>query len=87
MLTIGEEIIATVEPFSAEALEAAFRAKAAELELKPGAFFSPFRGALTGKMVAPPLFESMVVLGRDETLRRVQNGRKALLTAAEQAAG
>jgi glutamyl-tRNA synthetase len=85
MLDIGEEIIATVEPFSAEALEAAFRAKVAELELKAGAFFSPFRGALTGKMVAPPLFESMVVLGREETLTRVRNGRQALLAAAEAA--
>ncbi len=85
MLTIGEEIIATVEPFSGEVLEAAFRAKAVELELKPGAFFSPFRGALTGKMVAPPLFESMVVLGREETLTRVQNGRQALQAAAKSA--
>ncbi len=86
MLAIGEEIIASVEPFTAAALEEAFRAKAAELELKPGAFFSPFRGALTGKMVAPPLFESMVVLGRDETLTRVRNGRQALLAAAEASA-
>jgi glutamyl-tRNA synthetase len=82
MLTIGAEIIGAIEPFTADALEAAFRAKAVELDLKPGAFFSPFRGALTGKMVAPPLFESMVVLGRDEVLTRVANAERVLRAQA-----
>lgn len=77
-LEVGAALIAAAEPFSAEVLEAAFRAKAAELDLKLGSFFAPFRGAITGKTVSPPLFESMEVLGRDEVLTRVGNAIRAL---------
>ena len=33
---------------------------------------APVRCALTGRLVGPPLFESMELLGRDETIRRVR---------------
>ncbi|MCB0046153.1 MAG: glutamate--tRNA ligase [Caldilineaceae bacterium] len=82
VLATGYDLIENAEPFTADVLEQAFRAKTDELGLKAGSFFSPFRGALTGKMVAPPLFDSMVVLGRDETLIRVRNGEAALRKAA-----
>ena len=49
-------------------------------------FFAPFRVAITGKTVSPPLFEGMVVLGRDEVLVRVQNAIAALQEYAAQAA-
>jgi glutamyl-tRNA synthetase len=39
-----------------------------------GPFLTPFRVALTGKTVAPPLFESMAALGREETVTRLRNG-------------
>jgi glutamyl-tRNA synthetase len=74
VLEIGSELIAGADPFTAEELETLFRAKAEELGLKLGSFFAPFRGALTGKKVSPPLFESMEILGRDEVLTRVRNG-------------
>jgi glutamyl-tRNA synthetase len=67
-----------VEPFTLHKLEEAFRAAAEAMGIKVGSFFTPFRVAITGKTVSPPLFESMVVLGRAETIRRVQGAQAAL---------
>jgi glutamyl-tRNA synthetase len=41
------------------------------LGLKPRAAFTPVRVAITGSKVSPPLFESMELLGRDRSLRRL----------------
>ncbi len=41
-------------------------------------FQAPVRVALTGRTVGPPLFESMEILGRDETLRRLRSARDRL---------
>ena len=38
---------------------------------RPGDFFRPLRLAVTGKSVSPPLFGSMVLLGREQTLARL----------------
>lgn len=81
----GLELLRSVEPFDAATLEAAFRAAAAEMNVKVGSFFAPFRVAITGKTVAPPLFESMEVLGREEVVRRVENALQALESYAAQA--
>ena len=67
-----------VEPFDAAALEAAFRTAADAAAVKVGSYFAPFRVAITGRTVSPPLFESMEVLGRDETVQRVENAIQAL---------
>ena len=48
------------------------------MQIKVGSFFGPFRVAITGKTVSPPLFESMEVLGRDEVLPRLDNALAAL---------
>ncbi len=64
---------ATLEPFDAEAIEAALRAAAEKLELKPRQAFQPIRVAVTGSKISPGLFESIELLGRDETLRRVRS--------------
>lgn len=42
-------------------------------ELKLGKTQAPIRVAITGRTVGPPLFESIEILGRDETLRRLNN--------------
>ena len=51
-----------------------------------GSFFAPFRVAITGKTVSPPLFESMEVLGREEVVARVDNAARALAAYAGQTA-
>ena len=51
---------------------------ATELGLKPKAAFAPIRIALTGRTVAPGLFESAALLGRDEALDRLSAARALL---------
>jgi glutamyl-tRNA synthetase len=63
--------LATVEPWVAESIEGALRALADELGEKPRVAFQPIRLAVTGSKVSPGLFESLELLGRDETLSRL----------------
>jgi glutamyl-tRNA synthetase len=65
------DALASVEPFDAERIEAALRDVATRLELKPRDAFRPIRVAVTGSTVSPGLFESIELLGRDETLARL----------------
>lgn len=66
------EALAALEEWTTEGIEAALRAKLIEeLELKPRVAFGPVRVAITGRRVSPPLFESMELLGREESLRRL----------------
>ncbi|MFZ1411821.1 MAG: hypothetical protein WAS07_10210, partial [Micropruina sp.] len=39
--------------------------------LKPRFAFGPVRVGITGQRVSPPLFESMELLGRESSLRRL----------------
>jgi glutamyl-tRNA synthetase len=41
------------------------------MELKPRAAYGPLRTAISGKRISPPLFESMEILGKAETLARL----------------
>ena len=70
--------LAAVEPWSAAAVEAALRALAERLELKAGHLFTPIRVAVTGKTAAPPLFETLAVLGRAQSLRRLEEAAERL---------
>jgi glutamyl-tRNA synthetase len=53
------------------AAEEIFRARAAAIGAKLGDLLMPLRVAITGSRVSPPLFESMRLLGRDESLTRI----------------
>ena len=64
--------------FDAEVLEGALRPLAEELGLKTGQLFGTLRVAVTGRSAAPPLFETMAVLGRDRCLSRIAAAIKAL---------
>jgi glutamyl-tRNA synthetase len=75
VLPAASEALAAVEPFEAEPIEAALRGVAERLGLKPRDAFQPIRLALTGSTVSPGLFESLEVLGRDESLARLGSGR------------
>ncbi|NLT25391.1 MAG: glutamate--tRNA ligase, partial [Microbacteriaceae bacterium] len=60
-------------------IEAAMRAKLIdELGLKPRVAFGPARVAIAGRRVSPPLFESMELLGRDDSLARIERLRAKL---------
>jgi glutamyl-tRNA synthetase len=63
--------LTAVEPWAAASIEEALRALADELGEKPRVAFQPIRLAVTGSKISPGLFESLELLGRDETLRRL----------------
>jgi glutamyl-tRNA synthetase len=65
-------------PFEAEELHERTFALAEELGANRRKFQAPIRVALTGRRVGPPLFESMVLLGRDEVVRRLTAARERL---------
>jgi glutamyl-tRNA synthetase len=66
----AREILTTAE-FTHDGLDAALRAGAEKMKIKPGQMFQPIRVAVCGRKVAPPLFETLVVLGRETALNRV----------------
>jgi glutamyl-tRNA synthetase len=63
--------------WSAAALEAEVRAAADARGAKLGAFAQPLRAALSGSNVSPPIFEVMAILGREETLGRIEDALAA----------
>jgi len=78
VLKQAEHIIGAFEPFEAEPLEHTFREAAEAAGMKPGPFFAPLRVAVTGKTVSPPLFASIVALGREKTIERLRSAQQLL---------
>jgi glutamyl-tRNA synthetase len=69
-LTRAREVLAQTE-FKHDPLDQALRTAAQELGLKAGQMFQPIRVAVCGRKNAPPLFETLEVLGREKTLARI----------------
>ena len=65
-----------VAPFDATGIEAAVRGTAADRGLKAGPFMQAVRVSLTGRTVSPGLFETIELLGRDESLARIRAGAR-----------
>ncbi len=63
--------LSDVDPWQAAPIEQALRALTGELGLKPREAFAPIRLAVTGAEISPGLFESLELLGRDESLARL----------------
>jgi glutamyl-tRNA synthetase len=61
-----------VEPWTAAAVEETLRGLQQERELKAKTAFQPVRLAVTGRLVSPPLFESMELLGKARSLARLE---------------
>jgi glutamyl-tRNA synthetase len=76
----GAETLATAraaleqaDPFDVPHIEAALRAVVERLDTKPGKVFQPVRVAIAGQTVSPGIFESVALLGKDETLARIDS--------------
>jgi glutamyl/glutaminyl-tRNA synthetase len=63
--------LAGVEPFDPEHIEPALRGVVESRGAKPRDVFQPVRVALAGTTVSPGIFETLAVLGREESLRRI----------------
>jgi glutamyl-tRNA synthetase len=77
VLAAAADTLDGLEPFTAEAIEAALRELAERLGQKPRQAFQPIRIAVTGSKVSPGLFESIELLGREETLARIRSAQAA----------
>jgi glutamyl-tRNA synthetase len=77
-LQAAHDRLAALEGWSEGQLEETLRALAEDLGLKVGQLFGAIRVAVTGRTVAPPLFETLAALGRERSLERLQAARAAL---------
>ena len=71
VLTRANEVLANIE-FKHDPLDQALRTAAQGLGVKAGQMFQPIRVAVCGRKNAPPLFETLEVLGRETTLKRIE---------------
>ncbi|MFQ6121874.1 MAG: glutamate--tRNA ligase, partial [Dehalococcoidales bacterium] len=71
-LEVGQQKLSKLPVFDAESLEAVLRPLAEELGLKTGQLFGTLRVAVTGRTAAPPLFQTMAVLGKERCLKRIE---------------
>ena len=70
-LMAARDALAGTDPFDVEHVESALRALVETRGLKPKEVFQPLRVALSGGTVSPGIFETVALLGRDETLSRL----------------
>jgi glutamyl-tRNA synthetase len=71
-LVRSREALCHLEPFDLEHIEVALREVIQDLGVKPKDVFQPLRVAFAGTTVSPGIFESLHVLGRQESLRRLE---------------
>lgn len=71
VLALAREVLANTE-FTHDPLDAALRGTAGQLGIKAGQMFQPIRVAVCGRKNAPPLFETMEVLGKQKCLDRIE---------------
>jgi glutamyl-tRNA synthetase len=70
VLKRASEILVAAD-FNHQSLDAALRAGAQDMKIKAGQMFQPIRVAVCGRKNAPPLFETLEVLGRETSLQRI----------------
>jgi glutamyl-tRNA synthetase len=88
-LRAGREALAGVDPFTVEDIESALRGVVEARSSKPGKVFQPVRVAIAGTTISPGIFESLQLLGREETLSRIDRAldRASTVCASQEPAG
>jgi glutamyl-tRNA synthetase len=71
LIETARQDLEAVQAWESEEIEATLRGLAERLELSPREAFQPIRVAVTGSKVSPGLFESLELLGKEESLRRL----------------
>ena len=77
-LASAEAIVRHAEPYEPGVLEAAFNADCERRGWKRRSYFMTVRVAATGQTATPPLFDTLVALGRDRTLCRLRDAMDSL---------
>jgi glutamyl-tRNA synthetase len=73
MLAEVRDKLAALDPITHENIEQMLRSLAEEKKLGLGKVAQPLRVALCGNTISPPIFDSVDILGKERTLRRVDN--------------
>ena len=71
-------VLAPLEPFIAAVIEPALVRLAEQLGWSKGDLNSAIRMAITGRKVGPPLYESLEVLGKEKSLKRIEMAQDLL---------
>ncbi len=79
-LQAAEERLQQLEDWTEEPLEQALRLLVDELGLKAGQLFGAIRVAITGRKVAPPLFETLASLGKERSVARIAAAKQSLMS-------
>ncbi|MBV1780749.1 glutamate--tRNA ligase [Paeniglutamicibacter sp. ABSL32-1] len=78
VLDAGLAALEAANQWDAETIQDVLKTSLVEgLGIKPRHAFGPIRTAVSGKRISPPLFESMVILGKESSLNRVRSFRAA----------
>jgi glutamyl-tRNA synthetase len=78
LLRASREALANVPDWQTEPLEIALRSLAESRGISAGKVFQPLRVALTGLTVSPGIFEMLIQMGRDLSLKRIDKALSAL---------
>lgn len=70
---VAEELGGLEKPWQKEKFETVMQDLAKKLEVNNTQFFQTMRVAISGQLVTPPLFESMKILGEEESIDRIKN--------------
>src|SRR3954453_18075711 len=70
-LQAARDALATVEPWTQDAVQQALGAEVRRTGAEPGQVFQPVRLAIAGKTVSPGIYESVHLLGKEKTLERI----------------
>jgi len=71
MLRAAHAALNSIEIWTISEIEERLRALVTSLGVKPGQLFGTIRVAVSGRTVAPPLFDTMAALGRERSLSRI----------------
>ena len=76
-LAVVHEALGAVQDWNVPTLDAALHRVITEREARPRDVFQPIRVALAGTAVSPGIFETLEVLGREQSLRRIDAALRA----------
>ena len=79
VLARARAMLGDVEPFVSAKIQPALEGLAAELQWSKGDLNGVIRMAITGRKVGPPLYESLEVLGKEKSLKRIEKAQELLV--------
>jgi glutamyl-tRNA synthetase len=82
ILDAAETKLAGTDPWAVESIEHALKELCEELGEKPRTVYLPIRVAVTGSRVSPGLYESLELLGKEQSLARIASARERLRSAS-----